>query len=804
MKVSISWLKEYVPLTMAVTELAEALTMAGLEVEEISDRYGFLDTVKVARVTEVAPHPRADKLRLCQADTGDRRVRVVCGAPNVRPGMVSALALPGTVLPDGTVLEKSVIRGEASEGMLCSEYELGLGADRSGIMDLDANLPLGESLARATGLSDPAFEIGLTPNRPDCLSIIGVAREVAAIQGTPLCYPRADIQDPSQAIAQKTSVQIESPRDCPRYAARLVEGITVKPSPKWLRERLLSVGLRPINNIVDITNFVMMETGQPLHAFDFDNLAQHRIVVRRAAEGERFVTLDEKERRLGHEMLMICDGQKPVAVGGVMGGLNSEIQDDTCRVLIESAYFDPVSIRKTAKTLNINSDASHRFERGVDPEGTLFALNRAALLMAELGEGELVDGLIDEHPLPRQPREIPLSARTCNRILGTDLSQEQMAGYLRSVEFEVDILDSDRLTAKVPSFRVDLFRPEDLMEEVARLWGYNRIPVTYPLIPAEARKPDRILTLRQTLKDRICGLGFTEAVNYSFVHAQARDWLRLPEGDPRRQQLAILNPLTEDQAVMRTSLVPGLLLCLRHNLAQQNRNLKLFESGKVFISQGQDKLPEEREGLGILWSGAREPVSWHGEEIDCDFYDLKGVAEALLEGLRVPRLKFTALPDDRCYYTRPGHTARILADGQAIGQVGEVHPQVLKTLDIRQTAFILEIDLDALLPHIPRIRQFAPIPRYPAVSRDITLIVDKTIETGELLEAIGNLEEPLLEDYYLFAAYAGDPIPADKKSLSFRLVYRSPEKTLEDQAITRLHEQLSHRLIQAFKAELPA
>jgi phenylalanyl-tRNA synthetase beta chain len=464
MKVSLSWLNDYVSIQMDPSDLAEALTMVGLEVESVSARYRYLDTVFVGQIKEIAPHPNADKLSLCQVDTGQGQVSVVCGAPNIKTGMLSPIALPGTEFPEGFVLEKSVIRGQTSDGMLCSEGELGLGVDRSGIMALDPALSVGDKLASALGLTDTIFEIDLTPNRPDCLSVIGVAREIAAIQNSPLKYPDFKLADKSDKISGLTSVKIEAPDHCPRYVARLLEDIKIKPSPFWLQERLLSVGLRPINNIVDITNFVLMETGQPLHAFDFDHLAQNRIVVRTAKQGETFVTLDQKERVLGTETLMICDGEKAVAVGGVMGGLNSEIEDSTTRVLLESAYFNPVSIRRTSKRLGLNTDASHRFERGIDPEGQIAAANRAAKLMAELGDGRLIGGLIDEYPNQQPVKSVQLSVKNTNRLLGTQLQRREIENFLKSIEFKVEKVgtqkDGDNLKVTPPSFRVDISRPQ--------------------------------------------------------------------------------------------------------------------------------------------------------------------------------------------------------------------------------------------------------------------------------------------------------------------------------------------------------
>jgi phenylalanyl-tRNA synthetase beta chain len=418
MIVSLSWLEDYVSIQMDVSSLADALTMVGLEVEAVWDRYAYLNTVVAGRIDSVSPHPKADKLTICKVNTGDRQLDIVCGAPNARKGMLAPLAFPGTVFPNGKTLENSVIRGIKSEGMLCSENELGLGNQTGGLMELHGNFQPGTPLAKALSLSDHVMEIGLTPNRPDCLSILGIAREIAAIQKTELKYPDYSINDESKDIFQATSVTIEAPEHCPRYCARLVENISVGPSPFWMQDRLLSVGLRPINAIVDITNFVMMETGQPLHAFDFDRLAQNRIVVRTAKDKEVFTTLDGKRRELNSETLMICDGEKPVAIGGVMGGENSEIQQNTTRVLIESACFDPVSIRKTSKYLGLSTDASHRFERGVDPDGTVKALNRAASLMSDISGGHIVPGLIDENPIRFETQSIKLNT-TCQSGFGT-------------------------------------------------------------------------------------------------------------------------------------------------------------------------------------------------------------------------------------------------------------------------------------------------------------------------------------------------------------------------------------------------
>lgn len=809
MKVSLSWLKEYIPVDMDVAELADRLTMAGLEVDSVEDRYAWLNTVRVGRVLSVEAHPNADKLKLCQVDAGDRTVRVVCGAPNVRPGMLAPLALPGTVFPNGKCLEKGIIRGEASEGMLCSEAELELGADAGGIMALDdtggKTIPLrvGAPLPEALSLSDATLEIDLTPNRPDCLSLMGVAREIGFFQDRKITRPDIRLPQGEGDIRERTSVTIDAPEHCPRYAARLIEGIRVKPSPFWLQERLLSVGLRPINNIVDVTNFVMMETGQPLHAFDFDHLAEHRIVVRTAAEGEKFTTLDGKERTLTADMLMICDGRQPVAVGGVMGGLNSEIEDGTTRVLIESAYFNPISIRRTAKALGLGTDASHRFERGVDPDGTLVALNRAAELMLETGGGSLAAGMIDERPIRVENQAIDLSLKALNRHLGIQLTRDAVTGMLSAIEFTVTHETEDRLRVLPPSFRVDVFRPEDLMEEIARLWGYNNIPVTFPRLPSEGVRFDPRIVLRNRVKDLMAGYGFAEAINYSFTDEASCDKLRLKTGDPRRRMLHILNPLTEDQSVMRTSLIPGLLAAADRNLSQQNRNLKLFEVGMTFLSNGQDQLPDEFEMAAGLLTGSQIPASWFTRETACDFYDLKGVIEALLEGLGISGVRFTAAKDQECDYTRPGHTAVIESGDIRVGTVGELHPEVVKMYGLRQTAFIFELNLDLVRSIFSDTKQARPIPKFPSTDRDITLIVDRFVEAGAVVEAVQAAQEALVEDAFLFDVYEGENMPEGKKSVSIRIVYRSPNETLEDEVVSPVHGTISTMLMQTFNATFP-
>jgi phenylalanyl-tRNA synthetase beta chain len=803
MIVSINWLRQFVEINLEPKELAHRLTMAGLEVEGVSDRHACLDSVKAARVLTVAPHPAGENLTVCTLDFGGNKpCTVVCGAPNVRQGMLSALALPGTVLPGGRTVAQSVIRGVDSFGMLCSAAELGTGPDKSGILELEKGAP-GDKIASLLNLADTVFEIGVTPNRPDCLSLLGVAREAAAVCGTRLVRPQILLPKGEGAIEEITSVTIEAPEHCPRYVARLIRNVTVAPSPFWLQDRLLSVGLRPINNIVDVTNFVMMETGQPLHAFDFDLLEEGRIVVRTAQDGEKFTTLDGKEKILSSSNLMICDGRKPVALAGVMGGENSEINSGTKTVLIESAYFSPMSIRKTAKSLGYHTDASHRFERGVDPTGCPAAAARAAQLMLEVAGGVPAEGEIDAHPAPWAPKEVRLSVNRANSILGTGLSQAQMQALLAAVELETKTPDSDTLSVTPPGFRVDISIPEDLVEEIARLFGYDNIPVTAPKLPMEAPPPRPAMSFRKKLRSIMVHLGFFEAVNYSFVAADTPARLGLAADDPRQATLAVANPLSEDQAVMRTSLLPGLLAATGRNVNLQNRSVRLFEIGKVFFARADEPLPSEQFMLAAILSGEPGPLSWHQKAVPCDFYDMKGAAEALFEILKIKNVDFVKPAPGQADTLLPGHCAAMVFKDKVLGILGQIRPEVCASFDLKQRAFLLEMDVAALRSITPDAVAFAPPPRYPFVLRDITLVLDKAVPAAEVLGKVRQMKHPWVESVWVFDVYEGKPIEKGKKSLSFRITYRADDRTLTDGEVNTLHDEIGKSLLNAFGATLP-
>ena len=811
MKVSLSWLKEYIPVDLDPLEISDRLTMAGLEVDSIENLYDYLDNVVVARINEVKKHPNADKLSCCLVDAGkEELVQIVCGAPNVREGMYVPCALPGAVLPGDLKIKKSKLRGEKSQGMLCSGSELRLAVDASGIMDLEEEHLPGTPLEEALDITDTVFEIDLTPNRPDCLSVIGVAREVGAFTEPKGRVTLPEVSLPEEKMARESihdfaKVEIVDSDLCPRYSAGLLFDVKVEPSPFWLRQKLESVGLTPINNVVDVTNFVMLETGQPLHAFDFDNLAKGQIIVKRAGKAIDFTTLDDKAHKLESEMLMICDGERPVALAGIMGGENSEISDITTRVLIESAYFNPVSIRRTARKTGIATDASHRFERGIDPEGTVSAMKRAVSLIAEICDASIAQDIIDEYPLQFPSVEIDLNIDALNTRLGTDFSLEIIKGILESVEFDIEKTGDGQVKVGVPSFRVDVIRPEDLSEEVARLWGYNNIKTSYPLVAARGKVLAPLLLLREKIRQAMIGFSFYEAINYNFIHEESCDHLKLAETDKRRSVERILNPISDQMSVLRTSLIPGLLDTMKRNNSQQTDTLNIFEIGKIFFATQKGHLPREKEMVAGLITGNRSDQSWFSKKAGLDFYDLKGVVEGLLDEMFIKEAQFLKIKDDTCPYFEKGFGAIVKVSDLVVGSLGKVDAGVLKNYGLKQDAYVFDFDLGILEEAMPGEVQAVPLPRFPSVSRDMTFIVDKHIEVGVILGQMQEIakKQALIEDIFLFDVFEGKPLKEGKKSLSFRLVYRSATKTLTEKNIKKLHTNLSQTILNEFNADLP-
>ena len=805
MKFTFNWLKQYIDIDISPSVLADRLTMLGLEVDAVEDLYPDLAAVHVAKVEAVHPHPNADKLVLCDVAVGTEKRRVVCGAPNVRAGMVTVIALPGAKLPSGLTVKPSKIRGEASEGMLCSGKELGISEEQAGIMELPDNLAGGQLLVEALALEDTFIEVDLTPNRPDCASVIGIAREVAGFVGKPLKTPVVDNSLPVlTGDGVPFSVKVEAPDACLRYAARLLTNVKIAPSPWWLRQKLLAVGLRPINNVVDITNFVMMEYGQPLHAFDYQKLAGAQIVVRKAREQEKINTLDGIERKLDQEMLLICDAEKPVAIAGVMGGENTEVGEGTTEILLESACFDSINVRRTASTLNLSTESSYRFERGVDPQGIPKALERAVQLIVEIAGAEAVENGVDYHDGVKEPVPITLRVQKVCDLLGMDMSGAEIANTLASIEIESEQIDPQTLTVRPPSFRVDLEREIDLIEELSRLKGYNEIPTNLPLVPMSFPEQDSERDLRKQVAAMMTSLGFYEAVNYSFVSAKHFDMLKLKKEDPARTTVSLLNPLSEDQSVMRTALLPGLLENVRWNVNHQSGDIRLFEIGKVFFPQEGRELPDEQLLLTAVLSGRRYPDAPRLYEGDTpvDIVDLKGVVEQLLTSLRrLPQVRIDAGPEP-VPFAEAENFAQLLADGEPLGTIGKITGDVLKQFSIKQDVFFLDVNLDRLSKLQPAAKSFVPLPKFPAVQWDIAVLVPEHVAGGDILAAIEECQEELLEKAEIFDIYRGKNIEKGFKSVAVSVTYRSDNQTLNDELVEKVHKRITDTILTRFEGRL--
>ena len=784
MKVSLNWLKEFVDIDQAPGEVAEILTMAGLEVEGIEHRAQNLCDITVARILDIKPHPRADRLCICQLDGGKEEACVVCGATNISKGDIVPLALPGIKLPDGTLIKESRIRGELSQGMLLAEDEMGLTDDHTGIMILPDDLTPGQSLSDAMDLEDRILDVTLTPNRVDCASILGIAREIGTLTKRKITIPEIQTEESDNLIEHLADVTILDSQGCPRYTVGLVEHVRIGPSPFWMRYRLYVSGIRSINNVVDITNYVLMELGQPLHAFDHHRLADRRIVVKRAEQGQIFTTLDDQTWYLDDQTLMICDGKEPVALAGIMGGLNSEITENTTSILIESAYFDPIMISRSSKRLSLSTEASYRFERGIDIEGTDFALKRSLMLIAQLAGGHIARGIIDCYPKPWSPPKITLRVDRANMILGTNIDIKEMADHLSSLSMAVKVVDQNRIEVRPPSFRVDMTREADLVEEVARLVGYNNIPVTLPAIrPTEENIPEFVL--RDRIKTMLVGIGFTEIITYSFISPQSADVLGAGEKSDLRSFVKLLNPLSEDQSVMRTSLIPGLLSTVRLNSLRGQDDMRVFEWGKVYI-KGDGELPQEKQVLAALITGMVSTQEWYQEPREADFFDIKGAAENILEELGIEKVEYKRNSPKEGF--DPHEYARIFYSGSEIGAIGEVSKDVLKGYGVEKKAFILELCIDTLLSLVVWVRKFTPLTKFPSVRRDISIIINRSIQSAMLVDIVKEKGTDLVESVDIFDLYQGKQIAPQEKALAVRISYRSNKRTLRDDEVNKIHE----------------
>lgn len=794
MQVSLGWLKEYVDIPWGARQLAERMTMIGAMVEAMRPMVKGLTHVVVGKIVDVEAHPTRETLYVVQVDVGEKTLQSVCGAPNVKKGMTAAVALPGAVLQgmEGPVQEGE-IHGVRSEAVLCSEAELGLSEDHSGLMDLPEGLQPGDDFVQALELNDTLMEFEIYPNRPDCLSAFGLAREVAALTGDEVKPPAIEIKEKGEPADQAAQVEVEAADLCPRYMARVIRNVTIGPSPAWLQARIRAAGMRPINNVVDITNFVMMELGQPLHAFDYERLEGRKIVVRRAKPGEEVTTLDGQSHTLDEEVLLICDAERPVAVAGVMGGEDSEVTDQTKHILLESATFDPVSVRKTARRLGMRTEASHRFEKGLHPRLAEWAIDRAAALLAEVAGGEVAPGVIDvASPFP-EPVRLSLRPKRVNDVLGTTLSPAEMKRALMSLGFEVDLgKGAERMDVQVPWFRGDVGEEADLIEEIARIHGFDNIPATLPTGASVQGKQSEPLPSVSAIRRRLASAGLYETISYSFISPQAFDAIRLSDDDDRRQAISIANPLSEEMSVMRTTILPGLLQAAATNVRRQNQHVRLFELGKVYIPQELPLtgLPKEKWTLGIIMSGTAPNQVWGESSRTVDFYDLKGLIEAVAETLQIEAVINAATHPA----LHPGRTAEVTVDGVVAGHFGELHPKVAEAHDLKGRVYVAELDLEPLFSATPSVRRYRPLSRYPAVDRDLALLAPDSVPAEEVEAIIWREGGEYLRRIELFDVYQGKQVPEGYRSLGYTMTFQAEDRTLTDKEIAQVHAGLEAAL----------
>lgn len=793
MIVSLNWLKRYVEFDIGARELALRLTNSLTETEVVQPPWSGVEGVVAARVVTVESHPDADRLSVCVVDWGAGSSTVVCGAPNVRGGMTSVLAPPGAVIAGGHAISEATIRGRRSHGMLASAMELGLEEASEGILDLGDDVEPGADVRAMLGLDDELMDVDAQPNRPDCMGMIGIAREVAAVTGGALRRPAVELTEEGPTAGELAEVVIEDLVGCPRYIARVVSDVTIGPSPMWLQTSLRSVGVRSISNIVDATNFVMLEFGHPIHAFDYDRLADHRIVVRRAVDGEVMTTLDDVERKLDSEHLLICDGREPVALAGVMGGADSEVGGETRNILLECAQFDPVVVRRGAARLALRTEASQRFERGVDPEAMDLVAARAVGLMAELAGGRVAPGSIDAGGAVAARRSISLDVSRVSSMLGADVRTEESVDALSKLGFDVAAEGDSALTVGVPSHRPDVTTQADLIEEVLRGRGYDTVAPELPFQSMDA-PVDSGASARDRVREAVVGLGFIEVLTTSFVGRGVDELLTGGDGS---RVIELENPVNKEMPLLRTSIVPQLLDVIRRNKNVGERDLRIFELGKVFWSEGGDL--REKWMLAGAMTGRAERRSWDGSDRGVDFFDGKGVLEGLAEALDVDT------PETACYdgpMLEAGASARLLLAGEDVGVLGMVAGPVLDAREVSDPVFAFEMDLDVLCALCGRVGAYEETPRYPKVRRDMALVVDEGCASGDIVSEVKGLDEPLLVDIEVFDIYRGEQLAFGKKSIGYGLTYMSREKTLTDEEVDVAHSRIVSHLVGKFGASL--
>ena len=796
MNTSMSWIKMYVPdLDVTAQEYTDAMTLSGTKVEGYEKLDADLDKIVIGQIMKIEKHPDADKLIVCQVDIGTETVQIVTGAPNVKEGDKVPVVLDGGRVagnhdgkktPGGVLIKKGQLRGVESCGMMCSIEELGSTremypeAPEYGIYIFPEDAEVGQSAIKALGLDDVVFEYEITSNRVDCYGVIGIAREAAATFGKKFCPPVVKTTGNGEDASDYIKVTVKDPDLCPRYTARVVKNVKIGPSPKWMQRCLAANGIRPINNLVDITNYVMEEYGQPMHAYDLDTIEGREIIVRRAKAGEKFVTLDGQERTMDENVLMICDGKKAVGIGGIMGGENSMITDQVKTVLFEAACFNGTNIRLSSKRIGLRTDASGKFEKGLDPNNAEAAINRACQLMEELGAGEVVGGMVDVCSETREPSRVPFEPERINAILGTDLTKEEMLGYLARVELAYDEKTNEIVA---PTFRQDIHCTADVAEEVARFYGYDKIPTTLPNGEATTGKLPFKLRIEQVARDIAEYCGFSEGMTYSFESPRVFDKLRIPADSDLRKVITISNPLGEDYSIIRTTTLNGMLTSLATNYNRRNKNVRLYEIGKVYLPKSLPltELPEERVHFTLGMYG------------DGDFFDMKGVCEEFFEKAGMKK-KVHYTPDSGKPWLHPGRQANIIYEGSVVGYLGEVHPLVADTYGIGEKTYIAVIDILDILKYAGFDHKYTGIAKYPAVTRDLSMVVPKSVLAGDIEKMLEQRGGKILESYQLFDVYEGSQIKEGYKSMAYSIVFRDHDRTLEEADITAVMKKILNGL----------
>lgn len=786
MKIPYSWLKDYAEVNVDPHTLGDKLTLSGSALEEVIIQGDNIKNVVTCKIKKIEKHPDADRLSVCQVDIGTEEIQIVTAATNMKEQDIVPVALHKSILADGTEIKKGKMRGVVSNGMFCSEEELGIAGDEPvhGLMILPADAPIGMDIKEYLGLNKAILDFEITSNRPDCLSIVGMARETAATLRTSYKMPNFNYEAKcSSNINDELKVEVKDEL-CRRYMAKGIKNVKVKPSPGWMQERLLEAGVRPINNIVDITNFVMLELGQPMHAFDARQIESKTIVVERALDGEKFTTLDEIERELDSSILMIKDASKSVAIAGIMGGLNSEIQDDTTEVIFESANFEGTNIRVSSKKLNLRSESSSRFDKDIDPNLAKLAIDRACALICELGCGEVMEGTIDVYNSVKEESSITVDSKWINKFLGTDISKEEMKEALDSLDLKTKLNGND-LNITIPTFRIDIAIKEDIAEEVARIYGYDKIPTTIFKVATEREPKYKNDILTDVVIETMIGSGVNQSISYSFVSPKVFDKVNIPADSKLRNVVKIKNPLGEDYSVMRTTTLPSIMESLGRNYSRNNDYVRLFEIGRTYIpNEDQTKLPTEKNVLTIGIYG------------DCDYLDLKGIVENVIDGLGITKAKYVRESENPSYH--PGKTASLMVRNKKVGVFGEIHPDVTESYGIDVDCYVAELDLDVLFEASSTTKTYKPLPKFPAVTRDIALLCDDSILVAEIEETIRKAGGNLVEKVQLFDIYKGAQIPEGKKSIAYAIAYRDEKKTLEDKDIAKVHDKilkaLEHKL----------